>query len=194
MRAHLYPDIRDGTNYLQHQRAQYDTLGKQGGMIDLVQHKKQGAVAYYVEEIGHYAVFPAGYFLPFQAVGARIDAYAQMGQEHREEIHREQQDNNHLPGEAVHVGKEEKAEEERAGKNFIKTFRTEYKISIIINLVLIIAVIAMFVITLKADNPNMINYRTAIVNQYSEWQQELEQREEAVRAKERELNMSEFTE
>lgn len=84
--------------------------------------------------------------------------------------------------------------DEAVTRNFVKTFRNEYKISLIVNAILIVAVIAMFVITLTADNPNMINYRTAIVNQYSQWEQELEQRENAVRQKEIELNLEEFTE
>lgn len=87
-----------------------------------------------------------------------------------------------------------KPKDKPEGRNLVKTFRTEYKISIIINIILVIAVIAMFIITLKADNPNMINYRTSIINQYSEWQQELEQREEAVREKELRLQNYDFTE
>lgn len=70
-----------------------------------------------------------------------------------------------------------------------KTFRNEYKISLIANLVLIVLVIAMFVITLKAENPNMLNYRTAIVNQYAEWEQDLSEREATIRQKEAELNI-----
>ena len=68
-----------------------------------------------------------------------------------------------------------------------KTFKNEYKISLIVNIILVIMVIAMFIITLKAENPNMINYRTAILNQYSEWEQELNEREAAIKQKELEL-------
>ena len=72
-----------------------------------------------------------------------------------------------------------------------KTFRNEYKISLIVNIILVIMVIAMFVITLKAENPNMINYRTAILNQYSEWEQELNEREATIKARELELGIYE---
>lgn len=61
--------------------------------------------------------------------------------------------------------------------------------SIIINLVLAAAVIAMFVITLKSDQPNILNYEKAITNRYAAWEQELTEREKAVRDKERELNI-----
>lgn len=87
-----------------------------------------------------------------------------------------------------------KQKDDASTRTLVKTFRNEYKISIVMNVILIIAVIAMFIITLKADNPNMINYRTAIVNQYSEWQQELEQREAIVREKELQLQNADFTE
>lgn len=83
--------------------------------------------------------------------------------------------------------REERMEEARQRRSLVKTFRNEYKISLIVNVFLIIAVIAMFIITLKADNPNMLNYRTSIVNEYSQWEQELTERENAVREKEREL-------
>lgn len=68
-----------------------------------------------------------------------------------------------------------------------KTFRREYIISLLVNILLFIMVIAMFVITLKAETPNMINYRSAILNEYSEWQQELDEREKVIKEKELEL-------
>ena len=62
-------------------------------------------------------------------------------------------------------------------------------ISIILNMALIAAVIAMFVITLNASQPNILNYEKNLVNQYSEWAQELTEREQAVREKEMELKI-----
>lgn len=60
-------------------------------------------------------------------------------------------------------------------------------ISVTLNCMLVLAVVAMFIIALKSDTPNMINYRNAITNRYSAWEQELKNREEAVREKEKEL-------
>ena len=85
--------------------------------------------------------------------------------------------------------REEKMSAQREARTLRKTFKNEYKVSLIVNIILVIMVIAMFIITLKADNPNMINYRTAILNQYSEWEQELNEREAAVKQKELELGM-----
>lgn len=62
-------------------------------------------------------------------------------------------------------------------------------LSIILNILLLIAIVSMFGITLKSDQPNIFNYKEAIVNQYASWEQELTQREQAVREKEQSLNM-----
>ena len=83
--------------------------------------------------------------------------------------------------------RDERINRQREARTLRKTFRTEYKISLIVNIILVLMVIAMFIITLKAENPNMINYRTAILNQYSEWEQDLSEREAAIKARELEL-------
>lgn len=61
------------------------------------------------------------------------------------------------------------------------------KLSIYINILLAALVAAMFIITLKGDNPNILNYKKTIVNQYAAWEQELTRRENEVRKKEQEL-------
>lgn len=86
------------------------------------------------------------------------------------------------------IERDRKLEEARTSRTLRKTFKKEYKISLIVNVVLFVLVLGLFIITLKADNPNMINYRTAIINEYSEWEQELSEREAAVKEKERELS------
>ncbi len=54
---------------------------------------------------------------------------------------------------------------------------------------MVIVIGAMFAIALKSDVPNILNYREAIVNEYSEWEQELTQRERAVREAEQQYDM-----
>lgn len=61
-------------------------------------------------------------------------------------------------------------------------------LSLLLNVLLILAVIAMFVITLKSDNPNILNYERTIQNRYAAWEQELTERENRVRERERELD------
>lgn len=69
--------------------------------------------------------------------------------------------------------------------------RGSLRISVILNIALIITVIAMFLMALDSEQPNIINYRRAITNQYASWEQELTAREQAVREKERELRVEE---
>lgn len=66
--------------------------------------------------------------------------------------------------------------------------------SMLLNVLLILAVIAMFVIALKSNNPNILNYERNLQNQYATWEQELTERENKVRERERKLNMETETE
>ncbi|MCR5503758.1 MAG: hypothetical protein K6F53_12200 [Lachnospiraceae bacterium] len=62
--------------------------------------------------------------------------------------------------------------------------------SVILNIILVILILAMFAITMKSDNPNILNYEEAILNRYAAWEQNLSERENAVREKEKELEDS----
>ena len=61
--------------------------------------------------------------------------------------------------------------------------------SLWLNIALIILVIGMFFITLFGENTNIINYRYKIENEYSIWQQQLEEREAIIREKEVQLQI-----
>lgn len=60
---------------------------------------------------------------------------------------------------------------------------------IMVNIILILLIIALFVINIKGSTPTVLNYKYAIENEYASWEQELKERENAVREKERELNI-----
>ncbi len=64
-------------------------------------------------------------------------------------------------------------------------------VSFILNILLVIALCAMFTISLKSDNPNILNYKKNLTNQYASWEQQLTERENAVREKEKELQFTE---
>ncbi len=64
-------------------------------------------------------------------------------------------------------------------------------ISVVLNILLVAAVVAMFVITLKSDNPNILNYEDAINNKYSYWSEQLTEQESSLREKEKELKLLE---
>ena len=60
---------------------------------------------------------------------------------------------------------------------------------IIVNVILVILIIALFAISLNGSTPTILNYKNAIENEYASWEQDLKERENAVRAKERELGI-----
>lgn len=61
---------------------------------------------------------------------------------------------------------------------------------VIVNMILIVMIIVMFAISVSGDSPTVLNYRRTIENEYSAWKQQLDERENAIREKERELEMS----
>lgn len=71
------------------------------------------------------------------------------------------------------------------------TLKQKYRISVLINIVLLGMVVAMFAIALNAKTPNMLNYEKTLVNKYSQWEQELNEREAKIREKEQELRETE---
>lgn len=66
---------------------------------------------------------------------------------------------------------------------------TGFQISVVLNVLLILAICAMFIISLNSDQPNIFNYEQVLQDQYASWEQELSEREQAVRDKELELNI-----
>lgn len=60
--------------------------------------------------------------------------------------------------------------------------------SIVINIVLALLVVGMFVLAMTGNNPNILNYKRALENQYAAWEQDLTERENILREKELELN------
>lgn len=66
--------------------------------------------------------------------------------------------------------------------------------SLVIIIILLAATIgAMFFILLSSNLPNIVNYRTKIVNEYSSWETELKDKEHALDLREQELNDRETT-
>ena len=68
-------------------------------------------------------------------------------------------------------------------------YRRKYAVSVLITCIMVVLVIVLFFIALHAETPNMLNYRNAIINDYADWEQDIRERENKVREKERELEM-----
>ena len=54
---------------------------------------------------------------------------------------------------------------------------------------LIVVIVAMFIITAKSDNPNVLNYERVLQDKYASWAEDLAEKEEELRNWERELEM-----
>lgn len=59
-----------------------------------------------------------------------------------------------------------------------------------VNIILVILVIVMFIISMSGNRPTVLNYRRALENEYSSWKEELNEREQTIRERERELNIT----
>lgn len=70
--------------------------------------------------------------------------------------------------------------------------KTRFALSLILNVMLVIAIISMFYISFFSEQPNIINYERAITDKYASWEQELTEREQIIREKERELRISDI--
>ncbi len=69
-------------------------------------------------------------------------------------------------------------------------FKGRFIASVCINIMLVLALAVMIILSYESNVPNIVNYKTAIENEYAEWEQQLQQREDAVREAERSLGIS----
>ena len=67
--------------------------------------------------------------------------------------------------------------------------RPEFAVSVFLNIFLALLVAGMFFVAMTGNNPNILNYQNAVLNKYASWEQELTEREQAVREKEQELGI-----
>jgi len=62
-----------------------------------------------------------------------------------------------------------------------KELHNRYRLSLLVNLILAISVVFMFLISATSSHPTILNYVEEIINRYSAWEQELTERENALR-------------
>ena len=62
-----------------------------------------------------------------------------------------------------------------------KELHNRYRLSLLVNLILAISVVFMFFISATSSHPTILNYEEEIINRYSAWEQELTERENALR-------------
>ena len=72
-------------------------------------------------------------------------------------------------------------------------YKMLFRYSLFMNIVLIAMVIAMFILTLTSDSPNVVNYRTKLEDEYASWEQQLTEREQDLRKREQEVSEAEMS-
>ncbi len=65
------------------------------------------------------------------------------------------------------------------------------KTSILVNIGLLALVLLMFAISTTSANPTILNYERVLQNRYAEWEQQLSEREQVIREKEKALLIAE---
>jgi len=68
--------------------------------------------------------------------------------------------------------------------------KSRFILSVILNVLLAAAILVMFYISYGSVQPNIINYERALTDKYASWEQELMEREQTIREKEREMGIS----
>lgn len=66
--------------------------------------------------------------------------------------------------------------------------RQSLRHSVLLNILLFVVIGVIFGIALSSNSPTVLNYEKELVNRYSAWEQELDEREDAIMEKERALN------
>lgn len=75
----------------------------------------------------------------------------------------------------------------KTGRAVNADYKKRYLVTSTISVVLAVCVVAMFLITATTNNTTILNYETQLINKYAEWEQELTEREQALREQELEL-------
>lgn len=89
------------------------------------------------------------------------------------------------------VGKKELMRENRQLKEQLQRGKNRNLVMVFVCIGLVVAIIALFALAFTDNHPHILNYENVIQNKYSAWEQELVERENAVREKELALEVDE---
>ena len=81
----------------------------------------------------------------------------------------------------------EKAKNRKEQKKEGKNNKGRCQFFMVTSLILLISVVSMMLLAATSDNVNILNYENKLIDKYSSWEQELEEREQAVKEQEQEL-------
>ena len=81
----------------------------------------------------------------------------------------------------------EKAKNKKEQKKEGKNYKGRCQFFMVTSLILLISVVSMMLLAATSDNVNILNYENKLIDKYSSWEQELEERELAVKEQEQAL-------
>lgn len=81
----------------------------------------------------------------------------------------------------------EKAKNKKEQKKEGKNYKGRCQFFMVTSLILLISVVSMMLLAATSDNVNILNYENKLIDKYSSWEQELEEREQAAKEQEQAL-------
>ncbi len=66
-------------------------------------------------------------------------------------------------------------------------FRKRYQAALYVCLVLFLCIVGMFAVSISSSSPTILNYETKLIDRYEQWERELEEREAALKEREKEI-------
>ena len=81
------------------------------------------------------------------------------------------------------ISAKNRASEKKASKK-TDGYRKKYEITLFISVILAVSVIGMFIVASTSDSPTIINYENKLIDKYAAWEQELDEREAALKERE----------
>lgn len=81
----------------------------------------------------------------------------------------------------------EKAKNKKEQKKEGKNYKGRCQFFMVTSLILLISVVSMMLLAATSDNVNILNYENKLIDKYSSWEQELEERAQAVKEQEQAL-------
>lgn len=88
---------------------------------------------------------------------------------------------------------QKKVPEKNAQKSMGKreaAYRTKFRVTLFLAVIMAVSMAGMFFITASSNNLNILNYENEIINRYEDWEQQLLEREAAVKEREAELGIT----
>ena len=83
----------------------------------------------------------------------------------------------------LRISEKNRASEKKALKK-TDGYRKKYEITLFISVILAVSVIGMFIVASTSDSPTIINYENKLIDKYAAWEQELDEREAALKERE----------